>query len=362
MSTTTDRFLSACRREPVDCTPVWFMRQAGRYMAEYRALRQRYSLLTMCKTPELAAQVTLQPIQRLPVDAAIIFTDLLIPLEPMGVKLVFAPNEGPVIDNPIRSLSDVEALRLVDPQADLGFTLEAIRLVCRELDGSVPLIGFAGAPFTLASYLIEGGGSRHYIHTKTLMYHQPQAWHALLDILARVSTAFLQAQIQAGAQAVQLFDSWVGCLSPQDYRTYVLPHTRQVIEGVRSAGVPVIHFGTSTATLLNSMREAGGDVIGVDWRIPLDEAWRRIGEEVGIQGNLDPVVLFAPLAEITHQVDDILRRAAGRPGHIFNLGHGILPETPVDHVIAVAEMVHSRSARRPSDGEDSPSPPGRGAG
>jgi uroporphyrinogen decarboxylase len=360
MSTMTDRFLRACRREPVDCTPVWFMRQAGRYMAEYRALRQRYSLLTLCKTPELAAQVTLQPIQRLPVDAAIIFTDLLIPLEPMGVKLVFAPNEGPVIENPIRGMADIKALRLVDPQADLWFTLEAMRLVCRELGGRLPLIGFAGAPFTLASYLIEGGGSRHYVQTKTFMYHQPQAWHALLDLLARVSTVFLQAQIQAGAQAVQLFDSWVGCLSPQDYRTYVLPHTRHVIEGVSSVGVPIIHFGTGTATLLDSMREAGGDVMGIDWRIPLDEAWRRLGAGVGIQGNLDPVALFAPLAEITRHVDDVLRRAAGRPGHIFNLGHGILPETPVDHVIAVAEMVHARSARRPSAGEDAPSHAGRG--
>jgi uroporphyrinogen decarboxylase len=346
MITSTDRFLRACRREPVDCTPIWFMRQAGRYMAEYRELRQRYSMLTLCKTPELAAQVTLQPLQRLPVDAAIIFTDLLIPLEPMGVKLVFAPNEGPIIENPIRGMADIAALRRVDPQADLGFTLDAIHLVCRELGGRVPLIGFAGAPFTLASYLIEGGGSRHYIQTKTLMYHQPQAWHTLLDMLARLSAAFLQAQIQAGAQAVQLFDSWVGCLSPQDYRTYVLPHTRHVIEAVGSVGVPIIHFGTGTATLLKTMREAGGDVMGVDWRIPLDEAWHCLGEGIGIQGNLDPVVLFAPLAEIAQQVDDILRRAADRPGHIFNLGHGILPETPMEHVQAVVEMVHSRSRRR----------------
>src|SRR5262245_15251195 len=263
MITNTDRFLRACRREPVDCTPVWFMRQAGRYMAEYRALRQRYSLLTMCKTPELAAEVTLQPVQRLPVDAAIIFTDILIPLEPMGVRLVFAPNEGPVIENPIRSASDVDALRMVDPQVDLAFTLEAIQIVCRELDGKVPLIGFAGAPFTLASYLVEGGGSRHYMQTKRLMYHQPDAWHALLDKLAGVTAAFLRAQIKAGARAVQLFDSWVGCLAPDDYRTYVLPHTRQVIEGLGDTGVPVVHFATSAATLLEAMREAGGDVIGV---------------------------------------------------------------------------------------------------
>ena len=343
--TSTDRFLSACRREPVDCTPVWFMRQAGRYLAEYRALRQRYSLLTMCKTPELAAQVTLQPIHRLPVDAAIIFTDLLIPLEPMGLKLIFAEHEGPIIENPIRSVSEIEALRAVDPEADLPFTLEAMRLACRELGGKLPLIGFAGAPFTLASYLIEGGGSRHYLQTKTLMYHQPQAWHLLLDKLAQMSTAFLRAQIKAGAQAVQVFDSWVGCLGPEDYRTYVLPHTRRVIEGLRDTGAPVIHFGTGTATLLDAMRVAGGDVIGVDWRITLDAAWRQIGYDVGIQGNLDPVALFAPFAEIERRVDDILRRAGSRPGHIFNLGHGILPETPVDHVVAVAEMVHARSTK-----------------
>lgn len=346
MITHTDRFLRACRREPVDCTPVWFMRQAGRYMPEYRALRRRYALLELCKTPELAAEVTLQPIHRLPVDAAIIFTDLLIPLEPMGVKLVFAPNEGPVIENPIRCAADVQALRPVDPEAELAFTLEAIRLVCRELDGRVPLIGFAGAPFTLASYLIEGGGSRHYVQTKRLMYHHTAAWHTLLDKLAGVTSAFLRAQITAGVQVVQLFDSWVGCLGPDDYRAYVLPHTGRVIDELRGCDVPVIHFATGAATLLEAMREAGGDVIGVDWRMPLDDAWQRLGGQVGVQGNLDPVALFAPLPEITRRVDDILRRAGNRPGHIFNLGHGILPETPVEHVQAVAEMVHSRSARQ----------------
>lgn len=342
----TDRLLKACRREPVDCTPVWFMRQAGRYMAEYRALRQQHALLTLCKTPELAAQITLQPIQRLPVDAAIIFSDLLLPLEPMGVQVAFVQNEGPVIENPIRTAADVDALRIIDPEVDLWFTLEAIRLVVRELAGKVPLIGFAGAPFTLASYLIEGGSSRQYIHTKRLMYHQPTAWHLLLDKLAQVTTTFLRAQIKMGAQVVQLFDSWVGCLSPQDYRTYVLPHTRQVIEGLREAGAPVIHFGTGTATLLEAMREAGGDVIGIDWRVPLDEAWQRLGHDVSIQGNLDPVALLGPLPEIERRVEDILQRAASRPGHIFNLGHGILPETPVEHVAAVAELVHARTAGR----------------
>jgi uroporphyrinogen decarboxylase len=314
-------------------------------MADYQALRQRHSLLDLCKTPELAAEVTLQPIRRLPVDAAIIFTDLLVPLEPMGAKLVFAPNEGPVIENPIRSAADVEALRPVEPQTDLAFTLEALRLVYRELEGKLPLIGFAGAPFTLASYLIEGGASRHYIRTKQLMYAQPQVWHQLLDKLASASTTFLRAQIAAGAQVVQLFDSWVGCLSPDDYRRFVLPHSRQAIDGVRDTGAPLIHFGTGTATLLEAMREAGGDVIGVDWRIPLDDAWRRIGYDVGIQGNLDPVALFAPLPQIEQRVHDVLRRAQHRPGHIFNLGHGILPETPVEHVYAVAELVHAYSLR-----------------
>jgi uroporphyrinogen decarboxylase len=239
---------------------------------------------------------------------------------------------------------DVEALRMIDAEVELSYTLEAIRLVCRELDGKVPLIGFAGAPFTLASYLIEGGGARHYLQTKRLMYHQPAVWHLLLDKLAGMAMAFLRAQIMAGAQVVQLFDSWVGCLAPDDYRAYVLPHTRQVIDGLRDTGVPVIHFATGAATLLEAMREAGGDVIGVDWRVPLDEAWQRLGDAVGIQGNLDPVALFAPLPEIGRRVDDILRRAGNRPGHIFNLGHGILPETPVEHVHAVAEMVHRRSA------------------
>lgn len=351
MMTRADRFLKACRREPVDCTPVWFMRQAGRYLAEYRALRQQYPLVTLCKTPELAVQVTLQPLARLAVDAAIIFTDLLIPVQPMGMQLEFIEAEGPVIQNPIRRRSDVEALRVIDPETELDFTLEAIRLTCRALGGKVPLIGFAGAPFTVASYLIEGSGSRQYLRTKALMYHEPQAWHLLLDKLARVTTAFLRAQIRAGAQAVQLFDSWVGCLAPEDYRVYVLPHSRHVIEGLQGTGVPVIHFGTGTATLLGLMRDAGGDVMGVDWRIALDDAWREIGPDMAIQGNLDPAVLFAPLPEIEPRVAAILDRAGNRPGHIFNLGHGILPETPVDHVAAVVEMVHTQSAR--SRAEDS---------
>ncbi len=339
-----DRFLKACRREPVDCTPVWFMRQAGRYMKEYQAIRAKHSILEVCKTPELAAQVTLQPIDRFPLDAAIIFADILLPLEPMGIKLEFAEGEGPVIHNPVRDRAAVDRLKIVEGE-ERKFVEEAIRQARTALAGRVPLIGFAGAPFTLASYMIEGGGSRNYIKTKQLMYGEPETWHKLMDKLARVVTAYLGRQIRAGAQAVQLFDSWVGCLSPTDYAEYVLPHVQRIFEGLEQEQVPLIHFGTGTASLLTLMRKAGGTVIGVDWRVHLDEAWERIGYDVAVQGNLDPVVLFGPVREIERRVEDILRRAGNRPGHIFNLGHGILPQTPVDHVAAVAEYVHKRSQR-----------------
>ncbi|MCP9455052.1 MAG: uroporphyrinogen decarboxylase [Nitrospira sp.] len=339
-----DRFLKACRREPVDCTPVWFMRQAGRYMAEYRALRAKHSILEMCKTPELAAQVTLQPINRFPLDAAIIFADILLPLEPMGLHLEFARGEGPVIREPIRDRAAVDRLKVTDGD-ELDYVADAIKLVRQALDGKVPLIGFAGAPFTLASYAIEGGGSRTYLHTKQMMYGDPAAWHKLMDKFARVITGYLRQQIRAGAQAIQLFDSWVGCLSPNDYMEYVLPHVQLIFAGLKREGVPMIHFGTGTASLLRLMREAGGDVIGLDWRVHLDEGWARVGYDRAVQGNLDPLVLFAPLPEIERRVEDILRRAAGRPGHIFNLGHGILPTTPVDHVAATIDMVHKLSQR-----------------
>src|SRR5574341_279022 len=339
-----ERFLKACRREPVECTPVWVMRQAGRYMAEYRSLRVKHSILEMCKTPELAAQVTLQPIDRFPRDAAIIFADILLPLEAMGLSLEFAEGEGPVIHNPISDRRSVEQLKVVDGE-ELSYVAEAVSLARQALNGRVPLIGFAGAPFTLASYAIEGGGSRNYIETKQMMYREPEVWHRLLDKLARVVTGYLRRQIRAGAQAVQLFDSWVGCLSPGDYAEYVLPHVRLIFEGLKREQVPMIHFGTGTAALLSLMREAGGDVIGVDWRIPLDEAWNKVGADVAVQGNLDPVALFAPLHEIERRVEDILRRAANRPGHVFNLGHGILPQTPVEHVAATVEMVHKLSQR-----------------
>lgn len=339
------RFLRACRREPVDRAPVWFMRQAGRYMPGYRAIRAKHSLLDICRQPELAAEVTLQPVRALGVDAAILFADILLPLMPMGIDLEFAAGEGPVIHNPIRTASDVAALRPIDPRESLGHVMEAVRLIRRELDGTTPLIGFAGAPFTLASYIVEGGASRNYVKTKQLMYSHPQTWHALMGKLARAVADYLVAQVEAGAQAVQLFDSWVGALSPDDYREYVLPHSRLIFDEARVTGVPAIHFGTGTSTLLPLMKEAGGDVIGLDWRTPLDWGWDVLGPNVGVQGNLDPVALFAPRGELERRVRAILHQAGSRPGHIFNLGHGILPETPVENVKAAVEMVHEFSVR-----------------
>jgi uroporphyrinogen decarboxylase len=340
-----DRFLKACRREDVDCTPVWFMRQAGRYMAEYRAIRAKHTLLEICAQPELAAEVTLQPVRAFEVDAAILFADILLPLMPMGIHLEFAQGEGPVIHNPIGSRADIEALRSVEPRESLAHVLEAVRLVRRELGGRTPLIGFAGAPFTLASYIIEGGSSRNYTRTKRLMYSDARSWHILMSKLGCVVADYLAAQVNAGAQAVQLFDSWVGALSPDDYREYVLPHSRFIIEQVQRTGVPIIHFGTDSATLLPWMKEAGGDVIGLDWRTPLDWGWKTIGVDRAVQGNLDPVALFAPRDELERRVRRILDQAANRPGHIFNLGHGILQETPVENVKAVVEMVHEFSRR-----------------
>jgi uroporphyrinogen decarboxylase len=339
-----DRFLKACRREPVDCTPVWFMRQAGRYMVEYRRLREKHSILELCKTPDLAAQVTLQPIDRFALDAAIIFADILLPLEPMGLSLEFAEGEGPIIHNPVRDRAAVDRLKVID-DTELQYVMDAISLTRKMLAGRVPLIGFAGAPFTLASYAIEGGSSRNYIHTKQMMYREPETWHRLMDKFARVITGYLRRQIRAGAQAVQLFDSWVGCLSAGDYAEYVVPHVQLIFEGLKHEGVPLIHFGTGTTAILKAMRQAGGDVIGIDWRIPIDEAWAMVGYDRAVQGNLDPVTLFGPISEIERRVTDILQRAAGRPGHIFNLGHGILPNTPVENVAATIDLVHKLSTR-----------------
>ncbi|HVF57280.1 MAG TPA: uroporphyrinogen decarboxylase [Pyrinomonadaceae bacterium] len=336
-------FMRACRRESVPYTPVWLMRQAGRYMAEYREVRARTSFLELCKTPALASEVTVYAAERLNVDAAIIFADILLILEPLGLELEFARGEGPVIHNPVRTNGDVDRLREVEDVSALDYVYDAIRLTRRALRSDVPLIGFAGAPFTLASYMVEGGASKNYIHTKRLMYGDAGAWHSMMSLISRSLSRYLNAQIAAGAQAVQLFDSWVGCLSPDDYREYVLPHTRSVIEGV-TPGTPVIHFGTGTATLLELMREAGGDVIGLDWRVPLDEGWARLGD-VAVMGNLDPVALFADVGHVRREAKKILGLAAGRPGHIFNLGHGILPETPVETVVALVEAVHELSRR-----------------
>jgi uroporphyrinogen decarboxylase len=321
------------------------MRQAGRYMSEYRALRERYSLLELCRTPDLATEVTLQPVRRIDVDAAILFSDLLLPLEPMGIRFDFIRGEGPAIENPLKSSADIDRLRRFEPRESLAHVLDAIRLVQRELAGRVPLIGFAGAPFTLASYAIEGGHSSNFARTKALMYGEPAAWHKLCDFLADMTTNYLGAQIEAGVNAVQVFDSWVGALNAHDYREFILPHTRPLFEALARYDVPAIHFGVGTGAILGELREAGGHVIGADWRTPLDEAWQRIGTDRAIQGNLDPTVLLGPLDRALAATDDVLARAGGRAGHIFNLGHGILPSTPVEHVQAVARHVHQQTRR-----------------
>ena len=319
------------------------MRQAGRYMPEYRAIREKYSLLEICHHPELAAEVTLQPVRALGVDAAILFADILLPAIPLGVGLEFAKGEGPVLQNPVRTMEDVRALRPVEAETDLGYVMDAIRILRGTLSG-VPLIGFCGAPFTVASYIVEGGSSREFLKTKTMMYSAPEVWHALMEKLAVVLSDYLVAQIRAGAQAVQVFDSWVGALNPQDYEEFVLPYSQKVLQAAKAEGVPVIHFGTNTTTLLPLMKRAGGDVLGLDWRIPLDDGWKILGDDVAVQGNLDPALLFAPLPELKQRVHNILRRADGKPGHIFNLGHGILQNTPVDNVKAVVDMVHEFSS------------------
>jgi len=342
--------MKACRLEPVDATPVWLMRQAGRYMKEYRELRGRVGFLDLCKNPDLAAEVAVTAAARLGVDAAIIFADLLLIAEPLGFKLAYDRGEGPGIEPVLRRSADVDRLLEVDLES-LGYLFEAIRRTRASLDARLPLLGFAGAPFTLASYLIEGGGSRHYQHTKALIYSDPGAWRALMEHLARNLARYVNAQIAAGVQAVQIFDTWVGCLAPHDYREYALPYTRLLIEAI-TPGVPVIHFGIGTGMLLEAMLEAGGSnqsqIMALDWRVALDEAWARLeraaGRRVGVQGNLDPVVLFAAPATIRQRVKRILEQADGRVGHIFNLGHGILPETPVEHVIGLVDAVHELSA------------------
>jgi uroporphyrinogen decarboxylase len=342
----TSRFLRACRREAVDATPVWLMRQAGRYMVEYRQVREKYSILQIIKTPELACEVTLQPMNAFDLDAAIIFADILPPLEGMGLELDFVQGEGPTIYNPISCADDVARLRVTPPEESLNFTLEAIKLARAVLDGrGLPLIGFSGAPFTLAAYAVEGGGSSNHLKVKSLMMSDPATWHALMHKLSEVVGQYLLAQARAGAQVLQLFDSWVGQLAPEDYRQHVMPYTRRALDIARSAGVPIIHFGTDTSGILELLRDAGGDVIGVDWRIDLDTAWARLGDQVAVQGNLDPIALFAPWPELQKRAQAVLDQADGRPGHIFNLGHGILPNTPVDNVKRLVEFVHEYSAR-----------------
>lgn len=340
-----DRLLLALRREPVDRTPVWFMRQAGRSLSEYRAIREKYSLLEICRRPELCAEVTLQPVRRLGVDAAILFADIMLPLLGAGVDLDIVEGVGPVVARPMRSRAEVESLRPLDPEEGVPFVLEGIRCTLDRLQGEVPLLGFSGAPFTLASYLVEGRPSRDFLYTKRLMYRAPDVWDDLMRRLAGIVGTYLLAQVRAGAHALQLFDSWVGALSPDDYRRYVQPYTRDVFDALVQSGVPVVHFGTGTASLLEAMRDAGGSTIGLDWRVLLDVAWERIGHGHGVQGNLDPLVLQGPWDVVRREADAVLRRAGGRAGHVFNLGHGIHPQTPVENLQRLVEHIHVASAR-----------------
>jgi len=343
MSAPNSIFVRACKSQPVERTPVWFMRQAGRYMPEYRAVRKQHSLIDICKKPALSAEVTITAAEALGVDAAIIFADLLLPLEVMELPFHFSAGEGPVIEKPVRTKEDIARLR-TDRAAELGYVSEAVSQVAKHFAGRLPVIGFCGAPFTLASYMIEGGGSRNYVHTKKMMYNSPADWDDLMHKLVSVTAEYSAEQVDAGADAIQIFDSWVGCLSVEDYRRYVLPHATSLVTQLQKTRVPNIYFGTDTATLLPAMKETGAEVIGIDWRIRLDEGWRSLEHRCAIQGNLDPVLLFANWKELKLRAEDILRRAAGRSGHIFNLGHGILPETPVDNVKNLARFVREYSA------------------
>jgi uroporphyrinogen decarboxylase len=343
MSAPNSLFVRAAKAQPTERTPIWLMRQAGRYMAEYRAVRKKYSLIEICKKPEVAAQVTIEAAEILKVDAAIIFADLLLPLEVMGLPFHFTAGEGPKIEKPVRTRADIAHLR-TDRAADLGYVSEAVKLVCQHFGDRLPVIGFCGAPFTLASYMIEGGGSRNYVFTKKMMYSSPNAWNELMRKLVSVTAEYSTEQARAGADAIQIFDSWVGCLCVDDYRRYVLPHATDLVKRLQKTGVPIIYFGTDSATLLPSMKETGAEVVGLDWRIPLDTGWQSLGFQGAVQGNLDPALLFAGWKRLKPRAEDILRRAAGRPGHIFNLGHGILPETPVANVKALCDFIREHSA------------------
>lgn len=339
-----DALLKAFRREKTDFTPIWLMRQAGRYMPEYMAIKKKSSFIEMCKTPEVACEVTMQPVNAFDVDAAIIFADILLPLEGMGLDFEFAPTGGPKINTPIRTIADIDNIRQIDPETDVGYLLEAIKLTKKELNGKIPLLGFSGAPFTLASYMIEGGGSKSYENTKKLMYSDPKNWHRLMDKIADVCIVYLNAQIKAGVNGVQLFDSWVGCLGPLEYKEFVQMHTKKIIDNVDKS-VPFINFSTNTAEYLDIISETGGDVIGTDWKLPLDEAWKKIGYDKAIQGNMDSGVLFGTKEEIRKRAKDVLDRAEGRPGHVFNLGHGIILGTPVDNVRYLIDTVHELSGK-----------------
>lgn len=344
MTVSETRFMKACRLELADTTPVWFMRQAGRMLPEYRKVRESYTLMEICRQPELCAEVTLQPVRRLGVDAAVMFADIMLPLIGIGVGVELVDGVGPVVAHPIASEAGLGALRPIEPEQDVPFVIEAVRIVKQEMGDSTPLIGFCGAPFTLASYLIEGKPTREFSKTKAMMYREPALWHSLMERLTGIMIPYLQAKVDAGADVLQLFDSWVGALSPQDYAEYVEPYSRRLLSSLRERGVPFIHFGTNTATLLDLMKEDGGTTISVDWRIPLDLAWRQIGYHLGIQGNLDAAALYGPDEFWQARALDVLRRAGGRPGHIFNLGHGVLPDLPLDNVMRLVDFVHEHGA------------------
>jgi len=342
------RLIRACRRQSVDVTPVWFMRQAGRFLPEYRKIREKHDIISICRNPELCAKVTTLPVEILGVDAAIMFADIMLPIEGMGVRFEIQEGVGPIIKQPISDLRSAASLETLDPASDVPFVLEAIGITRKMLDAKVPLIGFCGAPFTIASYLIEGRPTRDFIKVKTLMYRDPKAWHALMGKLSDSMARYLRSQVKAGVELVQLFDSWVGCLSPQDYQNYVLPYSQRIFKELEDTGVPRIHFGTGTASLLEEMKAAGGDVFGVDWRIPLDVAWERLGDDVGIQGNLDPATLVGDMELVKSASMDILRRAGGRRGHIFNLGHGMLPDASPENVAALVKFVHDTTSNSAS--------------
>ena len=343
--TGAERLLAACRRQPVDSTPVWFMRQAGRCFPEYRELREKYDILAMTKTPELAAEIALMPVEQLGVDAAVMFADIMLPLDGMGVPFYIEPEIGPIIPSPVRTDAEVDALRVIEAEEATPYVFEMVRILKRELGQRAALVGFSGSPFVIACYMIEGRPSRDYARARALMLGSPDLWHRLMGKLTEVIVRYLRAQVEAGIQVAQLFDSWVGVLSPQQYEEFALPYSRRIFAEMAATGVPTIHFGTAAASLLELMASAGGDLVGVDWRVPLDDAWARIGYDRGIQGNLDPAILLAPFEVIREGAKDVLRRASGRPGHIFNLGHGVLPDTDPDDLARLVDLVHEESGR-----------------